>query len=226
MPRFLKTGLLVVLLLVPVFAFLFLYRFGDNRFTLRHFGPYTLSEESSHNGTADTVFHQVPDFELTSQEGKPVGTRQLAGSVYVADFFFATCQSICPKMSTQLGRVQEMFRENDQVKLVSYSVNPAHDTVAVLQQYARRYNARPGKWFLLTGPKKEIYELARTGYYLPVAEGDGGPDDFIHSDKLVLVDPDRHIRGFYDGTDPKEVDRLITEIRVLLREYGLDEKQN
>ena len=226
MLNFKKTGLLAVLLLVPVFVFLFLRYFGKNKYTVPRYVPVQVDSVQTDNGYRyDTVFHKVPDFSLTNFDGKQVSQKNLEGAVYVADFFFATCTTICPKMTTQMGRVQELYKNNPAVKLVSYTVNPAQDSVSVLKAFAEEYDAVPGKWFMLTGPKKEIYELARTGYFLPVADGDGGVDDFIHSPKLVLVDPNKNIRGFYDGTDPKDVDRLITEVRIVLHEFNLGTKQ-
>jgi protein SCO1/2 len=219
----LKTGILAVLLVVPVLVFLFLKLFGRNHYELRRYVPVQVDSTMVDGGYRyDTVWHKVPDFNLTAHTGKPFSQADLKGKIYVADFFFATCQTICPKMAKQMNRVQDMFRNQDAVKLVSYTVNPAQDSVPVLAAYAKEQEALPGKWTFLTGDKKDIYHLARKGYYLPAGEGDGGPDDFIHSDMLVLVDRDKNIRGYYHGTDPKDVDRLILEIRILLHEYKLD----
>jgi protein SCO1/2 len=122
-------------------------------------------------------------------------------------------------MSTQLQRVQEAYRDDSTVVILSHSVNPERDTAEALLAYAGQYDAVPGKWYFVTGDKKAIYDLARKSYFVTAMEGDGGPDDFIHSDQLVLVDKEGRIRGYYDGTDPKETDRLIDEIRVLEAAY-------
>ncbi len=220
-----KTGILVAVLLVPVFVFLFLKNFGQNHYELRKFVPVGI-DSTTVNGTVqyDTIWHKVPDFNLTDHNGNPVSQQQLNG-IYIADFFFATCTTICPKMTRQMNRVQDLFKENPNVKLISYTVNPAQDTVEALKAYAEEYGVETGKWYLATGDKAQIYNLARKGYYLPVQDGSGDENDFIHSERLVLVDPNKNIRGFYDGTDPEEVDRLITEIRVLLHEFDLSAKE-
>jgi protein SCO1/2 len=170
----------------------------------------------------DTVFHQVPDFQLVSQTGQEVSQQDLSNSVYVANFFFASCQDVCKKMSVNLQQVQEEFKQEPAVKIVSYTVDPDRDSVAVLRQYAAAYGADPAKWYFLTGPKKEIYQLAQQGYKLPAMQAPGIIPDFIHSEKLLLIDKMKHVRGIYDGTNPDEVDRLITEIKVLLQEEEKD----
>jgi protein SCO1/2 len=172
----------------------------------------------------DTVFQKIPDFRFVSQEGKIVTQANLNNSVYVANFFFASCQDVCKKMSAQMVRVNEAFRNNPQVKLISYTVDPDRDSVAVLQQYAAMYQADPAKWIFLTGPKKELYALAQNGYKVAAMQAPGTVPDFIHSEKLILVDKEKHVRGIYDGTNVQDVDRLITEITVLLHSYQQNEK--
>ncbi|WP_345268128.1 SCO family protein [Nibrella viscosa] len=171
----------------------------------------------------DTVFHTVPGFRLTDQNDKAVDQSVTKGKIHVADFFFTRCGTICPKLSSQLTRVQDIFRDNPDLVFLSFSVDPEHDSPEKLQAYARKYEAIPGKWYFLTGDKAQIYNMAQRGYFLPVVDHGvsyGKPDEtFIHSEKLVLVDKEGYIRGFYDGTDPEDVDRLILEIRVLLDMY-------
>ncbi|MDO6389894.1 SCO family protein [Pontibacter sp. BT731] len=161
----------------------------------------------------------MPAYEFTSQQGQTISQNELDGNIYVADFFFATCPDICKEMSSQMVRVQEAFQDEEQVKLVSFSVNPEHDTPEVLSEYGERYNADPAKWYFLTGDRDKIYNLAQKGFYLPVMKVEG-QQDFIHSEKFMLVDKDRYVRGIYDGTDKEDVDRLILEIKVLLDEYS------
>jgi len=144
----------------------------------------------------------------------------LKGYIYVADFFFTRCGSICPKMSTQLTRVQAEFEKDSGVKIISFTVDPKNDTVEVLKQYANDYNAIEGKWRFVTGSKDSIYALAQKGFFITAMEDKNHPIDFIHSDKLVLVDKKGWIRGYYNGTDIKEVDKLMTEIRVLQQIYA------
>jgi protein SCO1/2 len=164
------------------------------------------------------VYGEIPEFDLIDHHGEVINLDKFKGSVWVADFFFTSCAGICPRMTEQMTRVQEAFKDDKKVKLASFTVDPKTDSVWVLSMYAKGWGAIDGKWFFITGEKKKIYDLARHGFKLPVEEGDGGPGDFIHSDRLVLVDGKGRIRGYYSGTDPDEVDKLIKDIKIILRE--------
>ena len=166
----------------------------------------------------DTVYHQVGEFSLVNQYGETVTEKTTEGKIYVANFFFATCQSICPEMSTNLTSVQETFRDDDSLLILSHSVNPLHDTVEVLNGYAQTYGAIKNKWHLLTGDKKQIYDLAKSSYLVNALEDDGSPEGFIHSELFLLVDPQKRLRGMYDGTNKSEVNRLIEDIHRLKTE--------
>jgi protein SCO1 len=216
-----KALILGLLLLVPIFVFIFISTFGEHHFSLKTYFPEVDdSGEIVFTEKGDTVFRKVPDFEFTTQQGKKFSqSKDLSNSIYVANFFFARCTSVCKKMSSQLSRVQEAYRNNSSIKIVSITVNPEHDSVDVLQNYASQYGADPSKWFLLTGPHDEIYSLAQKGFFLPALKVEG-QQDFIHSEKFMLVDKNQKVRGIYDGTDPDDVDRLIIEINVLLDEYS------
>lgn len=163
--------------------------------------------------------HKVGEFSLTDQDGQPVTPIDFEGKIYVTDFFFVTCPTICPKMTDQMLRVYEEFNENSDILLLSHTVMPEEDSVPVLKEYADKFNISSEKWKLVTGDKKQIYDLARKTYFAAVTEGDGGVDDFIHTENFVLVDKDKRLRGFYDGTSKKDVDRLIKDIYTLLAEY-------
>lgn len=163
--------------------------------------------------------HRIADFSLTDQTGATITHADVKGKVYVADFFFVTCPSICPKMSKNMSELAVQFKDEPRVMFLSHSVFPDQDSVPVLAAYGAKYGADPKQWKLLTGPKPHIYDLARRSYFAVTTEGDGGPEDFIHTENFVLVDPDRRLRGFYDGTDPEETHRLAEDIRNLLREY-------
>lgn len=214
-----KVLVLGTLLLVPILLYFFLRIFGANHYALRTYYP-VLDEDTEEpiiqNG--DTVFQKIPDFKLISQAGRTVTQQDLNNSVYVANFFFASCRDVCKKMTTQLTRVQEAFPNNPEVKLVSHTVDPERDTVATLKQYAEMYGANQKQWYFLTGPKPEIYKLAQEGYKLTAMQAPSITPDFIHSEKLILVDKQKHVRGIYDGTSSEDVDRLIVEIKVLLQE--------
>lgn len=199
-----KVIYLALLLVVPSVAYLWLQS-GKNNFKRLD----VLGNEG----------HRIASWKLTDASGQSLSSEITNGKIYVADFFFTRCQTICPKMSNQLMRVQHAYRDNPNILLLSYSVDPVNDSAEVLATYAAKHQAKPGKWYFLTGDKKQIYDLARQSYLLTVMDGDGGPDDFIHSEQLVLVDREGQIRGFYDGTDYHDVTRLIGEIKVLLEEY-------
>lgn len=163
----------------------------------------------------DTLYHTITEFSFTNQFNETVTEKTTNNKIIVADFFFATCQSICPKMSSQLVNVQHAFKNDDDVVLLSHTVNPLHDTVEVLNQYAQTYGAIKNKWHLLTGNKKAIYDMARYSYLVNALEDDGSEEGFLHSELFVLVDKQKRIRGFYDGTDSVAVAKLISDITIL-----------
>jgi protein SCO1/2 len=162
--------------------------------------------------------HRIMDFSLTDQTGGTFTLADVGERIIVSDFFFTTCPTICPKMTVQMARVQEVFKNEPRLLLLSHSVTPEIDSVEVLAAYAELHGADPDRWRLLTGPRKQIYALARRSYFAAMDEGDGGPDDFVHTENFVLVDPQRRLRGFYDGTSQEDVDRLIGDIKKLLKE--------
>jgi protein SCO1/2 len=166
----------------------------------------------------DTIYHTIANFSLTNQDGEVVSGKTVTGKIYVANFFFATCQSICPEMSGNLSAVQQEFMNDDSLLILSHSVNPLHDTVAVLKNYAATYGAKSGKWHLLTGNKKMIYDLAKTSYLVNALEDDGTPEGFLHSELLLLIDGKGRIRGMYDGTDKAAIQELIAAIHLLKTE--------
>ncbi|MCC6383739.1 MAG: SCO family protein [Bacteroidia bacterium] len=190
---------------------------------LEIYGP----KETVHNPVSkaiDTIYHSLKDFNLITNRGDTVTQEILNNKIAIADFFFATCQTICPAMSNQLKRVQDKYQDDHNVIILSHTVDPVHDTPEKLQQYAESYGAIPGKWYFLTGDKKHIYELARKSYFLAVSDGDGSNRDFIHSQQLVLIDSHKRIRGYYDGTNPEEVNQLIHDIRILETETQKEKK--
>ncbi|MDQ3049167.1 MAG: SCO family protein [Bacteroidota bacterium] len=181
-----------------------------------------LGEKSPGVNGKDTIYHSIPPFSFINQDGKTITDKTYEGKIYVADYFFATCQSICPKMATQLLRVQDKFAyTNGLVQILSHTVDPEHDSVPVLKAYSEMIHADTKIWNFVTGDKKELYEIARSGYLVNALEGDGGPEDFIHSELFVLVDKEKHIRGIYDGTDIKAVNDLLDDIKVLIAEYTI-----
>ncbi|MBI3136370.1 MAG: SCO family protein [Bacteroidetes bacterium] len=168
--------------------------------------------------------HTIGDFSFTNQLGNTITNEDTRGKIYVTNFFFTTCGSICPKMTKQLQRVQTEFKNDSTFKILSHTVNPKIDTVEVMKAYADRFQADHEQWWFLTGSKEDLYLMARKSYLVVPDENDpnfkhGDESDFIHTENFVLVDPDRRIRGMYDGTNPDEVSELIKDIYDLKKEY-------
>ena len=167
----------------------------------------------------DTNYHTVKPFCFTNQYNEKVTEQTVADKIYVTDFFFTTCQSICPIMSLELERVYKTFHTKNDVLILSHTVSPEEDSVNILKDYASLHGVKDNKWLFLTGEKKQLYDMARQGYLLNNEIGNGDEDDFIHTQNFALVDKERHLRGFYDGTDSAEVTRLINDIYLLQEEY-------
>ena len=164
-------------------------------------------------------FHRIADFSLTNQNGKTITHNDFGGKIYVADFFFTTCPSICIAMTDNLLKVQKKIKNNPNVMLLSHSVTPEIDSVTQLKKYAVEKGVIDQKWHLVTGDKKVIYELARKSYLAVKEDWDGGDFDMIHTENFILIDPQRRVRGFYDGTDSEEIKRLLEELEILIQEY-------
>jgi protein SCO1/2 len=162
--------------------------------------------------------HTIADFELTNQQGNKSTTEEWSGKIVVANFFFTHCPVVCPKMTANLKKVQQAFAKNKNLLLISFSVDPERDSVAQLKKFAERFNIDESNWQLLTGSKKEIYRLARKSFQVIATDGDGGANDFIHSDNLILIDAKKSIRGYYEGTEDKEIIQLIKDIKKLEHE--------
>jgi protein SCO1/2 len=214
--RLLQGMVLVCILLIPILIFLFLKGFGKNEYDLPIFFQNGVDNPFQECPEKDTTQHYIPEFAFTSQEGKTIGRAEMEGKITIVDFFFTSCPSICPVMSKEMERVNDMFRDEPQVQIMSISIDPEYDTPAVLKEYAEEHQAIPGKWHFLSGPKTETYQLARCGFVIPTIDGNGVPDDFVHTDKFILVDELGRIRGYYSGTNREEVDLLMLETKVLL----------
>lgn len=167
----------------------------------------------------DTIYHTIPSFSFLNQDSLIITQDSFNEKIYVADFFFTSCPTICPIMKTQMLRVYEKFKENDEVMLLSHSIDPQHDTVGVLKEFAQRLGVDSRKWHFVTGNKDDIYEIGEKSYMVAAQEDAEEPGGFIHSGAFILLDKQRRVRGFYDGTVEKEVDRLIKDIPILLKEY-------
>jgi len=162
--------------------------------------------------------HRIADFLLINQNGDTITNESYQDKIYIADFFFTRCATICPIMTNNMVELQKKYKEDPEVLFLSHSVTPVIDSTSVLKQYAIDRGVLDEKWNLTTGNKKHIYELARKSYFAVLDEGDGGEQDFIHTEQFVLVDTKRQIRGFYDGTDKNEIERISKDIEILKKE--------
>jgi len=160
--------------------------------------------------------HKVLDFQLINQNGKEITQEDYKNKIYIVDFIFTRCPSICPVMTNNMVKIQRKFSNRIDVKLLSISVTPTIDSVSVLRKYANDKGVIDAKWNVTTGSKKHIYNLARKSYFAVVEKGDGGLQDFIHTPNFILVDKKKQIRGIYDGTDDSEINRIIDDIKILL----------
>ncbi|MEM9363013.1 MAG: SCO family protein [Bacteroidota bacterium] len=165
-------------------------------------------------------YHTIADFELINQNGVSITEKDYTNKIYVADFFFTTCPSICPIMTKNMAEIQGSILNDSEVMLLSHSVTPDIDSVAQLKKYALEKGVMDSKWNLVTGDKKQIYELARKSYLAVKTDGDGGPYDMIHTENFILVDKERRIRGFYDGTNTEEIEKLLGDIQILKKSYS------
>lgn len=166
----------------------------------------------------DTIYQSVPDFSLTNQDGLEINQNTTNGKIYVADFFFVTCPTICPRMKKNLLTVYETYKSNPNILFLSHTIDPAHDSVAVLKDFAERLGADSKQWHFLTGNRDSIYELATHGYYATALPDSTEPGGYVHSGGLILIDKNRHVRGIYDGTSEKETKTLIADMELLLNE--------
>ncbi len=164
--------------------------------------------------------HKIGDFKLINQNGKIITNKDYEGKIYIADFFFTRCQTICIAMAYNMSELQEYYKNDDDIMFLSHSVTPTIDSVSVLKKYAENKGVIDGKWNVTTGDKKHIYELARKSYFAVLDEGNGDENDFIHTENFVLIDKERRIRGMYDGTEKKNMQKIIDDISLLKQEYA------
>ncbi|WP_304238014.1 SCO family protein [Jiulongibacter sediminis] len=223
--RLLKAGILIAVLVLPAFVFIFLNVFGENRFDLPYYFPELDESGRPQVVSGDTVFHRVPDFTLINQNNQEIALKDLS-DIKIANFFFTRCGTICPLMNSNIARVQNQFDHTAKVSFISISIDPEHDSVMVLKDYAATFDAVESNWNFLTGKKDYIYDLAIKGFKLPVSDASvydpeitDIDDAFIHSEKALLLDKDNYIRGIYDATSKPDMERLNVEIKVLLDSY-------
>lgn len=211
---------LVCILMIPILIILFFRGFTQSQYEIPVFFENGVEDPFGVCDYPEGKQHYIPEFSFVSQDSTITGRSDMEGKITIVDFFFTSCPSICPVMSTEMERVQDAFRNDDEIQIFSISIDPEYDTPTVLSEYAEDHGATKGKWVFLNGPKEETYELARCGFALPIVDGKGNPDDFVHSDKFILIDDKGRIRGYYSGTSREGVDKLILETKILL--YGIE----
>lgn len=179
-----------------------------------------VAEEKVVNGKTivDTIYQTIPPFSFLNQDNISINNASLKGKIYVADFFFITCPTICPIMKREMLRVYEKYKGNPNIMLISHTIDPEHDTLALLKDFCTRMGSDGKQWMFLTGEKEKIYEIAEKGYYSTALADSTEPGGFIHSGGFILVDKQQHVRGIYDGTETEEVDQLMKDIDILLKE--------
>ena len=228
---------IAVALLVPLFCFLFVSRMSKGKVIMPKHYVIDKVQEKTEGGRQipDTIYHTVADITLINQVGHAVSlNKDLAGKMLVVDFIFTSCTSTCPQLSKHMQLLQTSFKKDNRkeasldtiVQFISITVDPAHDSFPTLRAYADRYNANPDHWWFLTGDKKSIYNYARNELGVLTGPGNDGAEDFLHSDKIVLIDRSRQVRGYYDGTDVVQVRKCADDIVLLTLEKPKGEKFN
>ena len=170
----------------------------------------------------DTIYHTIKEFEFVNQDSTVVNLSTFEGKIFVSDFFFTSCPTICPIMKTQMLRVYEKIENYDDVAILSHSIDPEYDTVALLKDFSERLGVSAPKWHFVTGDKQKIYEQGQRSYMVTAMEDKTAPGGLLHSGAFVLVDKEKRVRGFYDGTKPEEVDILMKDIDILRAEYEVN----
>lgn len=215
--------ILLIIFVIGVTISYFMINQNQNKHELKVYNPIDVKAEMVDSLMQGKGYgHRIGNFSFLNQEGKKISLADVKGAVFVAEYFFTTCETICPAMNKQMQRVQKAYLTNEQVKILSFTVDPEVDTVAQMKNYADGHGAKVGKWHFLTGDKDKLYDLARKSFFVlkpaeAANQGDAG-SDFIHTNNFVLVDKQLRIRGYYDGTSTKEVNHLIEDIQILLEE--------
>jgi protein SCO1/2 len=175
-------------------------------------------EVVSEEGVIDTVYRSINEFELRNQEGEVITAATVKGKIYVVDFFFTSCPTICPKMTKQMHRVYQEFEGNENVLFLSHTIDTRHDSIPVLKAYAEKLEVSSNQWHFLYGERDPVYDLAEQ-YMVSAMEDETAPGGYIHSGAFILMDGEHRIRGYYDGVLPEDVDQLMLDIETLLASY-------
>lgn len=200
----------IAIFLLPIF--LFFSSCEENK--LQHYGHHDIDPD-----TMETVFHQIPEFSFVNQNNEIITEKKLDNKITIVDFFFTTCGSICPKMTKNMKQLQEDLMGDSEIQFLSHTVNPELDTVEKLQKYIEKFELNTPNWNFVTGNKQQIYEMGVNYYLLSTQEDALAEGGFLHSEFFVLIDKNRNHRGFYDGTDKEEMERLKKDLKTLQNEY-------
>ncbi len=233
-----KGAIVLIILLLPI-SFYLILTLGKHGFdTLDYVGESYEVTTTNDKGeeVTETIYHTIPDFSFVNQDGKVVTNKDYEGKVYVAEFFFTRCPDICKEMNSNMLEVQSKLKSHSDFAILSHTVDPQHDTVEVLKNYAERIGADTRNWNFVTGTKEALYDIAFSGYFVNADEDELAPGGFLHSSYFVIVDKEGHIRagldeegqvrGVYDGTDQADIKALIEDVRVLISHYKLELKKN
>lgn len=222
--------ILVLILVVPGFLYYLLQAKGKNRYKpLPIYGPKQVAKtfKTFHEKKIyDTVYHQIPDFKLYDQDNKLITMESFKGNIVLVNFFFTKCPVLCNEINKNIDSLASNFKNNTMVRFASITVDPATDNTEVLKKYANSLKANEKQWKFLTGDTSVIYPLSRNGFLVTAASGGNQPENFIYSEKLMLIDQDRRIRGYYNGTSVNEMNKLNDEIKVLIAEELRKVKSN
>jgi protein SCO1/2 len=214
--------ILVLILIVPGFLYYLLQAKGKNRYKpLPIYGPKQVAQ-TFHKVRGkviyDTVYHQIPDFKLHDQADKLITQKSFTGKIVLFNFFFTGCPTLCKEINGNIAKLAADYQRNEMLKFVSVTVDPATDNSTVLKKYAQTLKANENQWKFLTGDTTTIYSLSRNGFLVTAVNGNSNPENFIYSEKLILIDQERRIRGYYNGTSVNEMTKLNDEIKVLIAE--------
>lgn len=217
-----KLIILVLILLVPGFLYYLLQAKGKNRYKpLPIFGPKQVAKTFHRvrgRVVYDTIYHQVPDFKLYDQDHKVITQQSFKGKIVLVNFFFTQCPTLCKEINKNIAELANSYRKNDIIKFVSITVDPATDNPSVLKAYASSLKANENQWKFLTGDTATIYSLSKNGFLVNAINGNSNPQNFVYSEKLILIDQERRIRGYYNGTSVNDLAKLNDEIKVLVAE--------
>jgi len=214
--KFIKRPVGIIILVLAVLIIYSIYLFFSPTKTLPVYNPSNFNPELVDKSLQSTSKnHTVADFQLINQNGQIITQDNYKDKIYVTDFFFTSCKTICPVMTDNMAKIQEAFLKDDTIMFLSLSVTPEIDSISILREYANNKGVIDSKWNITTGDKKHIYELARKSYFAVAEQGDGGLQDFIHTSNFILVDKQKQIRGIYDGTDDEDIKRIINDITIL-----------